>query len=344
MARSFRLPRFVAGLAVIPFAAALASACGGSDIIDTPDGSTLPDGSVTDAHGPDTSLSDGALSDGALSDGATRDTGADTGLADGGTRDADAAIVLDSSLLDSALDADAAPILDANSDADANSFVLDSGTAGFMESLGTAAPFVVLGSATITNTGTATSLTGDVGTTGPSIVGLTGHPFQPTGLTEINNARASTALLNAGTAYTSLTGRPCPPANHLTGQDLGGMTLAPGVYCFTSDAGQIASTTLTFDAKGDPNAVWIIQVGSALTIMDHTNTVVINGPPSLACRIFWTAGTGITINNDSKFLGNLIASSLTSMLTNATLSPGRAFGLTAGVTMLSNTISAAACP
>jgi type VI secretion system secreted protein VgrG len=226
---------------------------------------------------------------------------------------------------------------------DAN-VVSDSGTAGLMQSLGTAGAFVVLGSATVTNSGVGTVLTGDIGTTGPSITGLTGHPFQPSGSTEINNARAAQALLDVGTAYTSLTGRACPPANQLTGQDLGGLTLAPGVYCFTSSAGQTGATTLTFDAKGDPNAVWIIQVATALTIMDNAIARVIGGPPSLACRIFWTTGTAATINGGALFVGNVLASSKTSMLTGATLSPGRAYGQTDGVTLLDNTISAAACP
>jgi hypothetical protein len=122
------------------------------------------------------------------------------------------------------------------------------------------------------------------------------------------------------------------------------MTLAPGVYCFTSSAGQIAATTLTFDAKGDPNAVWIIQVATALTIMNNTTAVVINGPSSLACRIFWATGTAATVNGNSVFLGNILASSQTSLLTGTSVSPGRAFGITAGVTLLSNTVSAAACP
>jgi hypothetical protein len=259
---------------------------------------------------------------------------------DAGSADAEAG-------LDASLDADGSPSdaqgeAEAHADSEAGAF--DSGTSSLMQSLFTAAPFVVLGGATVTNSGTSTVLIGNVGTTGPSITGLTGPPFQPSGTTDINNAVASQAVTDLGTAYTSLTGQACSPANHLTGLDLGGMTLAPGVYCFTSSAGQIAATTLTFDAKGDPNAVWIIQVATALTIMNNTTAVVINGPPSLACRIFWATGTAATVNGNSVFLGNILASSQTSLLTGTTVSPGRAFGISAGVTLLSNTVSAAACP
>jgi hypothetical protein len=163
-------------------------------------------------------------------------------------------------------------------------------------------------------------------------------------MTDVGNAVATQALLDVGTAYNALAGDACPPANDLTGKDLGGLTLAPGVYCFSSSAGQLASTILTFDAKGDPNAVWVIQVKTALTVMNNASSIIINGPPSLACRIFWTAGTAATLNGGSVFLGNILASSSVSLLTDATLTPGRAFALTGGVTMLSNTISAAACP
>ena len=320
MARSLGLPRIAAGLAGISLAAVLAAACGGAGSSDGP-GASHPDASVDAGH----------------SDGASQDTGpANDASSDTGSKDADAAAVEGDAGLDAHLDADEA------SDADAGT--TDSGTSALMQSLFTAAPFVVLGGATVTNSGVSTVLIGNVGTTGPSITGLTGPPFQPSGTMEVNNAVATQAVLDLGTAYKSLTGQACPPANHLTGMDLGGMTLKPGVYCFTSSAGQIASTTLTFDAQGDPNAVWIIQVATALTIMNDATAVVINGPPAMACRIFWAAGTGVTIDGNSHFMGNVLASSQTSLLTGASLSPGRAFGIGAGVTLLSNTVTAAACP
>ena len=313
------------------------------------DAGVLPESAVVDTGGPD---ADASVVDTGTPDVGAVEAGAD---AEAGVPDADAAALVDAEAgIDASLDADASVEADAAFDADASTDApieadaeagaLDSGTGGLMQSLFTAAPFVVLGGATVTNSGVSTVLIGDVGTTGPSITGLTGPPFQPSGSTEINNARATQAVLDLGTAYTSLTSKACPPANHLTGLDLGGMTLAPGVYCFTSSAGQISATTLTFDAQGDPNAVWIIQVATALTVMDNATAVVIGGPPSLACRIFWTTGTATTINGGAHFLGNIVASSQTSMLTNATLSPGRAFGITGGVTLLSNTITAAVCP
>lgn len=302
---------FAGGVTLALCSALLAPACGGSDYVDAFDAGpdALPDAHVNDA------------------------------TADTGSPDADAAL---DATADAKLDAVADAKLDADAalDAEAGS---DSGTLGLMPNLGTASTFVVLSGPTLTNIGLNTVLEGDIGTTGPSITGLTGNPFQPTGSTEINNAKATQALLDVGTAYVSLTGKACPPANDLTGLDLGGMTLAPGVYCFSSSAGQIAGTTLTFDAQGDPNAVWIIQVKTALTVLDGAHAVMIGGPPSMACRIFWATGTAATLNTGVQYIGNFVSSSAISLLTNARLAPGRAFGQTGGVTLLSNTISAAAC-
>jgi hypothetical protein len=311
MARSLGLPRIAAGLAGISLATVLAAACGGSGSVDEPDAAN-PDGRAPDGQAPDAGGPDATRPDSGAPDGDAASLGGDGAAHDGSL--------------------------------DAEGGTSDSGTSGLMQSLFTAAPFVVLGGATVTNSGVATMLIGDVGTTGPSITGLTGPPFQPSGTMQVNNAVAMQAVLDLGTAYKSLTGQACPPANHLTGMDLGGMTLEPGVYCFTSSAGQIASTTLTFDAQGDPNAVWIIQIATALTVMNDATAVVINGLPSMACRIFWTTGTGATIDGNSHYLGNVLASSQTSLLTGASLSPGRAFGIGAGVTLLSNTVTAAACP
>jgi Ice-binding-like len=321
MVRPPGFPRVAAGLVVIRVAlvAAITAACGGSDVVDSSDASMLdglapsplPDGTVLDAGAPP--------------DDGPPDVAAGLPDADATLPDADAALP----------DADAA-LLDAS--------VFDSGTGAIMQSLGTAAPFVVLSGATVTNSGTDTVLLGDVGTTGPAITGLTGPPYQPSGQTDIDDARATQAVLDVETAYAALAARACPPANDLTGRDLGGMTLAPGVYCFSSTAGQAAATTLTFDAEGDPDAVWVIQVTTGLTVMNDAKAIVIGGPLSLACRIFWAVGTAVTMNGGSQSLGNMLASTATSMLTDATLSPGRAFGQTAGVTLLSNTVSIALCP
>jgi hypothetical protein len=330
--------------------------------LDAADGAS-PDGSQMDGTSPDSESAD--ADGGAIGAEGSLDAAPEAALdaTVDGSEDASLDAQVDSSLeasLDGSLDTsvdvslDVEPDVsldasldgpsDAQAEAEAQADAFDSGTSGLMQSLFTATPFVVLGGGTVTNSGVATVLLGDVGTTGPSITGLTGPPFQPSGTTDIGNAVATQAVTDLGTAYVSLTGQACPPANALTGQDLGGMTLAPGVYCFTSSAGQIASTVLTFDAKNDPNAVWIIQVKTALTVLDGASAIIINGPPTLACRIFWAMGTAATLNGNTHMLGTMLASSQTSMLDGASLSPGRAFGISGGVTLLSNTVSISTCP
>jgi hypothetical protein len=99
-------------------------------------------------------------------------------------------------------------------------------------SLGTAASFAVLGSSTVTCTGVST-LTGDVGVSPGSAV--TGFPTPCTvagGAIHAADAVALQAHHDAALAYSALVADPC--STNLTGQDLGGLTLAPGVYCFDS--------------------------------------------------------------------------------------------------------------
>ena len=123
--------------------------------------------------------------------------------------------------------------------------------------LGTAGSFAVLGSSGVTNTG-PTVVSGDLGTSpNPAITG-----FPPgtvvNGTIHANDAVAVQARSDATTAYSTLAGQPCDV--NLSGQDLGGLTLTSGVYCFDSSA-QLTGT-LTLDAQGDPNAVFIFQIGS----------------------------------------------------------------------------------
>ena len=119
--------------------------------------------------------------------------------------------------------------------------------------------FRVLGGAAVTNTG-LTIINGDLGVSpGSSITGF--PPGIVPGTTHAGDARAAQAQLDNKTAYNLLAGQPCN--TNLTGQDLGGLTLIPGVYCFASSA-QLTGT-LTLDAQGNPNAVFIFQIGSTLT-------------------------------------------------------------------------------
>ncbi len=202
--------------------------------------------------------------------------------------------------------------------------------------LGTAGSFAVLGSSGVTNTG-PTVVSGDLGTApNPAITG-----FPPgtvvNGTFHANDAVAAQARSDATTAYGTLAGQPCDV--NLSGQDLGGLTLVAGVYCFDSSA-QLTGP-LTLDAQGDPNAVFIFQIGSTLTTASNSSVVLINGAD--ACNVFWKVGSSATLGTGTNpFVGTVIANISITANTNATVN-GRLLALTGAVTLDSNTITRPIC-
>jgi type VI secretion system secreted protein VgrG len=141
------------------------------------------------------------------------------------------------------------------------------------------------------------------------------------------------------TAFNDLAARPCQ--HTMTDVDLGGKTLPPGVYCFAVAAAQ-AVGDLTLDGQGDPNAVWIFQIASTLTISPNVSTTMIGG--GNACNVYWQVGSSATINGGAQLIGNVFAQASISLLNGATVSPGRTLAQTAAVTMQSTNISNAGCP
>src|SRR4051812_26597527 len=128
--------------------------------------------------------------------------------------------------------------------------------------LATAQSFVVLSGAGVTNTGPSV-LNGDLGVSpGTSLSGF-GLPAVVNGATHANDAVAAQAQSDLGTAYDVAAGQPIPPGNELTGEDLGGLTLGPGAYGYSSSA-QLTGQ-LTLDAHGDPNAQFVFAIGTTLT-------------------------------------------------------------------------------
>ena len=190
-------------------------------------------------------------------------------------------------------------------------------------SLGTAASFVGLASEALTNTGSGVFV-GDVG----SATAVTGFPPGTVinGSIYIGGAVVTQALIDATTAYNNLQGQPCNV--NLTGQDLGGMTLTPGVYCFNTSA-QLTGN-LTLDALNNSNAVWVFQTGSTLTTASNSTVAVINGGNVL--NLFWQIGSSATLGTGTLFKGTVIANSSVTLATGATLT-GRAIGLTGKVDM-----------
>jgi LPXTG-site transpeptidase (sortase) family protein len=206
--------------------------------------------------------------------------------------------------------------------------------------LGAAESFAVLGATTVTNTGT-TTLNGDLGLSpGSSITGLGTITLNGTlHQTDTAAANAQTASTNA---YNALNSQGCE--FDLTGQDLGGKTLVPGVYCFSSSAG--LTGLLTLNAQGDPNSVWVFKIGSTLTTASASSIVFSNGGSGPGCNVFWEVGSSTTLGTYSSFVGTVIAAHNITLTTGAEVN-GRvlARGVSAdgAVTLDTNTVSPVIC-
>ncbi|HEX3069162.1 MAG TPA: ice-binding family protein [Thermoanaerobaculia bacterium] len=220
--------------------------------------------------------------------------------------------------------------------------LLFSASAAFAQiSLGTAQNFGVLGGSTVTNTG-ATTVNGNVGVSPGSAV--TGFPpgVVVGGAIHSNDAVAMQAQNDLTTAYNNIASTPCTV--DLTGQDLGGLTLTPGVYCYSSTA-QLTGT-LTLNALGNANALFLFKIGSALTTASGSSVVVINNGGNSCNKAYWQVGSSATIGTGSSFAGDILAlSSIT--FTTGSNSSGRALARNGAVTLDTNhvnTCGVLACP
>jgi type VI secretion system secreted protein VgrG len=202
--------------------------------------------------------------------------------------------------------------------------------------LGTAETFAVLGASTVTNTGHSV-LTGDLGLSpGTSITGF--PPGTYTGTIHVADAIALQAQNDVTTAYNALTSQKCDL--DLTGKNLGGLNLTPGVYCFSSSA-QLTGT-LTLNAQGNPNAVWVFQIGSALTTASGSSVLFSNGGSGPGCNLFWQVGSSATLGTKSSLVGNVLALTSITMTTSADLT-GRALARNGAVTLDTNHVTPMVC-
>ena len=197
--------------------------------------------------------------------------------------------------------------------------------------LGTSANFAILAGSAVTNTGSSV-ITGSVGVS-PSTA-ITGFPPGTVlgGTIYSAGAIAAAAENDATTAYNNAAGQAATTV--LTGQNLGGLVLGPGVYFFAS-AAQLTGT-LTLNAGGNPNAIFIFQIGTTLTTATSAAVVAVNGTE--AANIFWQVGTSATLGSGTSFLGNILA--LTSITANSGVTMlGRLLAINGAVTMITLTLT-----
>ena len=204
--------------------------------------------------------------------------------------------------------------------------------------LGSACSFGILGATPVVSNSGPTNVTGDVGIwPAASITGF--PPGTITGSFHAGDAVAMTAQGDLTTAYNYAA---AAPGGAVLTADIGGETLAPGVYKTTSAQPSLGITgDLTLDGGGNSNGVWIFQIVSSLTTA-ATNSQVILTNGATAQNVFWQVGSSATLGTTTTFAGSIMAQASVTLGTGATLN-GRALARTGAVTLLSNPVNVPPC-
>ncbi len=202
--------------------------------------------------------------------------------------------------------------------------------------LGHASTYAVLSGASVGNTVSApgaphTTLHGDLGVNADT---------QPTGFPPGVVTGATRVGTTAGPGYTDLVAAYKEVSGRSAGTaiagDLAGVTLTPGLY---SAAGAVANTgTLTLDGGGDPNAVFVFQVGGALNMAAGANVTLVNG--ATASHVFWQVNGAAAIGAGANFAGSVMALNAIAVGAGSTVN-GRAMSLGGAISLDSNNIYSA---
>jgi Ice-binding-like len=201
--------------------------------------------------------------------------------------------------------------------------------------LGTAGSFAVLAGQTVTNTGPST-ISGDLGVSpGTAVTGF------PPGIVSNGTIHSADGVANGAqsdltTAYNDAAGR--SPTANVPAFIGAGQTLVPGVYKASSSLD--VGGSLTLDAGGDPNAVFIFQASSTL-VTDSASSVTLTGGAQ-ACNVFWQVGSSATLGTNSSFTGTVLALTSISVQTGDTIA-GRVLARNGAVTLDDDTITASGC-
>ncbi|MFI0709752.1 ice-binding family protein, partial [Streptomyces inhibens] len=197
--------------------------------------------------------------------------------------------------------------------------------------LGTAATYGVLANTAVTNTG-PTVVTGDLGVSPAGAVTGFNPPGTVTGTIHVNDAAAAQAQNDLLIGYANALVR---PVTATVPTELGGTTLTPGVYKALSGTFGL-NGTLTLDAQGDPNAVFVFKTNSTLITGATGNVNLINLAQS--GNVFWQVGSSATLGAGSTIRGSILAFTSITATTGAIVD-GRLLAAGAAVTLDSNTVT-----
>lgn len=204
--------------------------------------------------------------------------------------------------------------------------------------LGSTTNFAVLASSTVTNTGTTVisgTAGGDIGISPGSSFSDLGA-LSTNGAQHLNDAVAITAQTDLVAAYNDAAGR-TPVTTVPT--ELGQTTLGPGVY--TTQSGELQITgTLTLDAGGDPNALFIFIAGSTLVTASSSSVSLLNS--ASPCNVIWVVGSSATLGTTSLLVGRVMATASITATTGAEIR-GQLLARTGAVTLDSNIITNNVC-
>lgn len=194
--------------------------------------------------------------------------------------------------------------------------------------------FGVVSGQSLTNTG-PTTIVGNIAVSpGTSYTG-SGNVTQ-TGDVFLGDAVATRIQNDLTTLYTVLESRPTSQGGDLTGQDLGGLTLNPGVYHFDTSAGLSAGQTLILDGGGNPDAIFIFNIGSTFTAGSGATVVLQNG--AQGGNVFYRVGSSATLDTTSELQGQIVALTSITMNTSASIGCGAVHARNGSVTLDTNMI------
>jgi hypothetical protein len=169
--------------------------------------------------------------------------------------------------------------------------------------LGAAGAFAVMATASISSTG-ATQINGDVGLNPGSAQGI--PPAQVNGTIHVTDSVVIQAQSDLLSAYNDAVSRATSPVS-LPG-NMGGLTFTPGLYTNSTSVliqGSGPGNNVTLDALGDPDAIFIFQMGSTLTTGPGAQVILAGG--AKASNVFWQVGTSATLDTTTIFKGNIMA-------------------------------------